>query len=287
MDSGTGVLQKIPIGVPSIDNRLRGGVRPGTTILAIGPFGTGYHEFLRTAAIMHGNWQAESGLFDLEYGTVGESVLRPSQVRYITVNDAAKTFRRHIHDLADEDVAYPALDQIDVRSLSAEIADLGPMQPSAEGGFEYRSAEERPSDEYEQIFQRFDDLVDGVPGEVVFVDAISDFLPITAKFLDPIDLYFISQTLCHVAAESNSILIAAADRDLLSQKEAALLRRTFEAVLDFDWFGRGSQQRRMMTVTKFPEFWRETEADEHVTFNLEIDREHFGISKVKKIPLGR
>jgi hypothetical protein len=140
MKSETGVLQKIPTGVPSIDNRLRGGVRPGTTILAIGPFGTGYHEFLRTAAIMHGNWQAESGLFDLEYGSVGESVLRPSQVRYISVNDSEKKFRRYVHDLADENVAYPALEQIDVRSLSAEIAELGPIKPSAEGGFEYKSA---------------------------------------------------------------------------------------------------------------------------------------------------
>jgi archaellum biogenesis ATPase FlaH len=270
-----------------MDKRLRGGVRPGTTLLAIGPFGTGYREFLRTAAIMHGNWQAGTDLFDLEYGTVPEAVRQPSQVRYISVNDSEKTFRRHVHDLAADDLAYPALEEIKISSLAADMAELGPIKPSADRGFEYRSDHEQGGDDYERVFRRFDDLIAGTPGEVVFVDSISDFFPVTAKFLDPVDIYFISQTLCHVAAESNSVLIAGADAEVLGQKEAGLLRRAFEAVLDFGWFGQGSLQRRVMTVTKFPEFWRESDADDQVTFDLEIDREHFGISKIKKIPAGR
>lgn len=282
-----GTLPKIPVGVPSLDKRLRGGVRPGTTLLATGPFGTGYHEFLRTAAIMHGNWQAGTDLFDLEYGSVPEAVRRPSQVRYVLVNDSETAFRRHVHDLAADDVAYPALEEIEITSLAADVAELGPIKPSAGRGFEYSSDNEQDGDVYERVFRRFDDLITGTPGEVVFVDSISDFFPITAKFLDPVDIYFISQTLCHVVAESNSVLVAGADAEVLGQNEVALLKRAFEAVLDFGWFGQGSLQRRVMTVTKFPEFWRENETDDQVTFDIEIDRERFGISQIKKIPAGR
>jgi archaellum biogenesis ATPase FlaH len=274
---------KIPIGVPSFDTRLRGGIRPGTSILAIGPTGAGYHEFLRTAAIMHGNWQAESGLFELEYAEVPEAVRKPSQVRYITINDSQKTFRRHIHDLADDDIAYPALEHIEVSSLAEEMANLGPIKPAGEGGFEYTRKTELSNEYYEQVFRRLDDLIEAKPGEVVFVDSLSDFVPIITKFFEPGDLYFISQTLCYLAARSNSILIAAADANLIRPTRQGLLERSFEAVLDFGWFGDGLQQRRTLTISKFPEFWRETDTEGRVNFDLEIDRDRFGISQVEKI----
>lgn len=275
---------KIPLGVPSIDNRLHGGVRPGTSILAMGPYGTGYHEFLRTAAVMHGNWQAESGLFELEYGSVPETVRQPSQVRYILINDTETAFRRHIHDIADDDVAYPALENITVTSIASEVAEVGAITPSEEGGFRYKSEAERTSSEYEEVFERFDDLIEGEPDEFVIVDSITDFGPLTEKFLDPVDIYFLAQTLCHVVSESGSVLLAGGDGEVLGQKRRALLKRSFESVLSFDWFGEGMRKRRTMSVSKFPEFWREVGADERVTFDLDIDREHFGISKISKIP---
>ncbi|WP_147441169.1 hypothetical protein [Halorubrum sp. Atlit-26R] len=283
--TGDTSTSKIPIGVPSIDSRLRGGIRPGTTLLAMGPFGTGHHEFLRTIAILHGNWQAESDLFELAYGEVSNNVRQPSQVRYLSINDSETRFQRNLHDTGSSEWVDTALEHISFHSLANDVADLGPVKPAEKGtGFTYESKEERPSDKYQQVFRRFDDLIEEVPGEIAIVDSISDFLPITSKFLDPMDLYFISQTLCHVAAESNSILIAGADSELLTERERALLKRTFEGVLNFGWFGQGSQQRRTMTVTKFPEFWREADPNGRVTFDLDIDRDRFGISSTEKIP---
>lgn len=287
MDQPTGTNSqraKTPVGIPSFDNRLRGGVRPGTSILAIGPTGAGYHEFLRSAAIMHGNWQAESGLFNLTYDDLPESVHQPSQVRYITVNDSEKTFRRHIHDLADDEFAYPALEHITVHSLAEEMANLGPIKPGAGGGFKYKSKTDQSTEYYEQVFRRFDDLIEAKPGEIVFIDSLSDFVPIIWKFFKPGDLYFIAQTLCYLVAESNSILIAASDANLIGQQRQGLLERSFEAVLEFGWFGEGLQQRRTLTVSKFPEFWRETDTEGRVNFDLEFNRDRFGISEIEKIP---
>lgn len=275
---------KIPLGIPSIDARLHGGVRPGTTLLAMGPFGSGYREFLRTAAILHGNWQAESGLFELEYGDVEASVRRPTQVRYVALNETDEAFRRHVHDLADDDVVYPALDHVTVESLAAEMAELGPMRPSSETGFEYVSKGKQSGDQYERLFEKFDDLIGDTENEIVIIDSISDFLPVTSKFLDPVDLYFVSQTLCHVVSNSDSVLIAGADADILDRRNRALLMRSFEATLEFGWFGEGMQKRRTLTVTDFPEFWRESDEDDVVTFDLKIDRDRFGISNIKKIP---
>ncbi|WP_276257338.1 RAD55 family ATPase [Haloglomus litoreum] len=277
---------KVPIGIPSIDRRLNGGVRKGTTLLVTGPFGTGYQEFLRTAAVLHGNWQTESGLFELEYGEVPATVTRPSQIRYIALNDTETAFRRHIHDIAANDIAYPALEGIEFHSISASIAELGPITPE-DGGFRHKTAEERMSDAYQSVFEEFDQLIEGISDEIVIIESLSDFFPVTAKFLDPADIYFIAQTLCHVVSESDSVLIAGADEELLQHNEAGLLKRSFEGVLDFGWLGEGTARRRTMTVTKFPEFWRESNDDETTMFDLDIDRERFGISSVKKIPPSR
>jgi hypothetical protein len=275
---------KIPIGIPSFDNRLRGGIRPGTSILAIGPTGAGQHEFLRSAAIMHGNWQAESGLFDLTYDEVPEAVRQPSEVRYITVNDSKSAFRRNMHDLADDEFVYPALEHINVLSLAEEMANLGPIKPGAGGGFEYRPRSDQSTEGYEQVFRRFDDLIEAEPGEMVFIDSLTDFVPLIWKFFDPGDLYFIAQTLCYVVSKSDSVLIAAGDANLVGQQRQGLLERSFEAVLDFGWFGEGLRQRRTLTVSKFPEFWRETDTNGRINFDLEFNRNKFGISEIEKIP---
>ncbi|MFW5900191.1 MAG: RAD55 family ATPase [Halodesulfurarchaeum sp.] len=275
---------KIPIGVPSFDKRLRGGIRPGTSILTIGPTGAGYHEFLRSAAIMHGNWQADSGLFELTYDDVPEAVRQPSEVRYITINDSVNTFRRHIHDLAADEFAYPALEHINVLSLAEEMADLGPIKPGVDSGFEYKSKTDQSTEHYERIFRRFDDLIEAKPGELVFIDSLTDFVPVIWKFFKPGDLYFIAQTLCYLVAKSRGILIAAGDANLITKQRQGLLERSFEAVLDFGWFGEGLQQRRTLTVSKFPEFWRETDTKGRVNFDLEIDRDRFGIFEIEKIP---
>jgi hypothetical protein len=275
---------KIPIGIPSFDNRLRGGIRPGTSILAIGPTGAGQHEFLRSAAIMHGNWQAESGLFDLTYDEVPEAVRQPSEVRYITVNDSKSAFRRNMHDLADDEFVYPALEHINVLSLAEEMANLGPIKPGTGGGFEYRPRSDQSTEGYEQVFRRFDDLIEAEPGEMVFIDSLTDFVPLIWKFFDPGDLYFIAQTLCYVVSKSDSVLIAAGDANLVGQQRQGLLERSFEAVLDFGWFGEGLRQRRTLTVSKFPEFWRETDTNGRINFDLEFNRNKFGISEIEKIP---
>lgn len=279
--------RKIPIGIPSFDNRLEGGIHPGTSMLAIGPTGSGYNEFLRSAAIMHGNWQAESGLFEQTYDDVPEAVQKPSEVRYITVSNSENTFRRRVHDLADDEFAYPALEHINVLSLAEEMATLGPIEPGVDRGIEYNSKADQSAGDYERLLRRFDDLVEAEPGEIVFIDSLTDFVPLVWKFFSPGDLYFVAQTLCYVAAKSDSILIAAGDTGVVTDQRQGLFERSFEAVLNFGWFGEGLRQRRTLTVSKFPEFWRETDTKGRVNFDLEMDRGRFGISEVNKIPPSR
>lgn len=275
---------KIPVGIPSVDRQLRGGVRPGTTLLLTGPEGAGQAEFIRTAAVMHGNWQAGSGLFDLEYDGPDERVVKPSQVRYVSMNDSSEQFRRNVHDIANSEWVEPALDNLVHRSLAKEVADLGPIQPSDdERHLAYASDGTWARREYERVFRALDVVIQNEPGEVVLLDAISDFLPITARFLDPVDTYFIAQTLCYLTAATDSVLVAVASTDMLTDREVGMFRRAFEAVLDFDWFGEGTLQSRTMSVTKFPEFWHESDTEGRVTFDLDIDRDHFGISRTQKI----
>ncbi|WP_121577867.1 hypothetical protein [Haloarcula sp. Atlit-47R] len=145
------------------------------------------------------------------------------------------------------------------------------MKPGAGGGFEYKSKTDQSTEQYQHVFRRFDDLIETKPGEVVFVDSLTDFVPVIWKFFEPGDLYFSAQTICYIVAESNSILIAAGDADFISAQRQGLLERSFEAVLDFGWFGEGLRQRRTLTVSNF---------------DLVIDRDRFVISEIETIPPG-
>ena len=275
---------KIPLGVPSLDSRLKGGVRPGTTILASGKPGTGYRAFLWTAAVLHGNWQAGTDLFELAYDEIPGSVRQPAQVRFISVVDSETVVKQHLRDTADDDAAAAAIGALSFRSLSEELAELGVLKPSQNGGFEYTTVADRSIEAYDRMFNRFDDLIEAVPGEVIILESLSDFLPVVEPFADTADLFFIAQTLCHVIAESDSILIAGANTEALSKTEEGHLKRPFEGVFDFDWFGEGPRRRPTMSVAKFPEFRREAGTDGRSFFDLTINRDRFGISRTEKIP---
>lgn len=277
----------VPLGIPGLDRRLDGGIRAGSSLLVIGSFGSGYREFLKTAAVIHGNWQAESGLFDLEYDWQTDSLHRPSEVRYMAITESESRLHRSLANVADSEWVRPAIEHLTCSNLADEYATLGPVKPSSSVHMEYKYEDGSVGDaaEFQQFFRAFgQEIVESMSDELVLVDAISDFLPVSRKYLDWTDLYFISQTLNYIVSASDSVLIAAADADILDQREQALLRRTFDNVLDFEWFGEGTQRRRAMAVTKFPRFWRETGSEDRVLFDVELDRGYFGISDVKKIP---
>lgn len=276
----------VPLGVPGLDRRLGGGIPQGTSLLVIGSFGSGYREFLRTAAIMHGNWQAESGLFDLEYGEQAESLHQPAEVRYFSITESETGVHRGLSNTADSEWVGPAIERITCSCFAEEFAELGPVKLSS-GVLEYKDGT-GDANEFRQFFRDFgESLLESRSDSFLILDAISDFLPVALKYLDWADLYFISQTLNQFISSSTNILIAGADVDILDRREQALLRRTFENVLDFEWFGEGDRRRRAMSVTRFPRFCRQTGIEQRTMFDVDLDRGYFGLSDMEKIPSAR
>jgi len=278
-------LQKIPIGIPDLDENLNGGVRPGTNILPIGPVGTGAMEFARSCAIMHGAWQAESDLFELEYGDVARTLDRPNGVRYYSLTDDSERLRHQMEALADPQVVETALDHVSVHSFADAVADLGSIRVAADGRFEYGDPGSRGVNPYQAFLRAFGDhLSADLSNEVVILDSITDLVPMMNRYLSATDLYFTAQTVCYHFESSDSILIAPANSDFLTRKERAYIERPFETVLHCDWFGAGGHRRRSIELSKFPEYWTENPETERVVFDVTIDRNQFGISSVEKIP---
>jgi len=274
---------KIPVGIPDLDRDLNGGVSPGATILPIGPMGTGPTEFARSAAIMHGNWQAESELFELEYGDLDPGVTRPANVRYYSVVDSPARLRLQMEELADPEWVETALANITVHSLADAVADLGSIRVTPEGSFAYGEATD--DNPYQAFLRAFGDRLTGdLSNDLVIVDSITDFVPMMHRYLSPTDLFFTAQTLCHRIEASDSVLLSPATAEFLSGQERAFVERPFDTVLRCDWFGEGSRQRRTIELTKFPEYWIENPTAERVVFDVALDRDRFGISTVEKIP---
>lgn len=280
--------RKIPVGIPDLDFQLRGGVPPGTVLLTIGPTGTGVEEFMYSAAVMHGNWQADSDLFELAYDRVEADLHQPNQVHYVSLGGPESQLRQSLDSMAEREWVEHAIDNIAIHDLASPLTELGPVRIRNDGELEYRETGGDVQNPYQGFLRSFGDaLVGQLTNSVVFLDQITDLLPLVYKYLDWPDLFFILQTLCYRVAKSNSILIAGANDEFLSRRERALAIRSFNSVLTFDWFGEGGEQRRTIEITKFPEYWRENPAEDRVIFDVEIDRDEFGISSVEKIPPSR
>jgi archaellum biogenesis ATPase FlaH len=286
-DSGAAAT-KIPLGIPDLDRRLRGGVSPGTSVLAIGPVGTGYNEFVDTAAVMHGNWLDDSGLFDLEYDAHLSAMHRPSAVNYLSLTQTVDRVRADIRRLVEDDWEEPAFNQIRFDSLADSVADLGPVRVDGSGSFAYGQPAGEQSEAYQAFMRQFgNDISAAIDDSVVVIDALSNVIPIIHKYLDWSDTYFVVQTLCHMVATSDSLLLASADADVCSDRERALLKELFDVVLEFGWFGDGIEQRRTLRITKFPEYQQHNPDEGRVVFDVKIDRGYFGVSSVEKIPPSR
>lgn len=286
-DSATETRQvsKIPLGIPDLDKDLNGGVRPGATILPIGPVGTGATEFARSCAIMHGNWQADSELFELEYNSFDQSLTRPKHVRYYSVTDETARLRLQMEALANPDVVETALEHVSVHSFADAVAELGSIRVTPQGGFEYGERKQGVENPYQEFLRIFDDhFATDLSNEVIIVDSLTDFLPMMYRYLSPTDLYFTAQTLCHRIESSDSVLIAPANSEFLIQTEQAFVERPFDTVLRCNWFGEGGQRRRTIEMSEFPEYLIENPGAERVVFDVTLDRDQFGVSSVEKIP---
>ncbi|MFW5938669.1 MAG: RAD55 family ATPase [Halanaeroarchaeum sp.] len=276
--------RKIPLGIPDLDTDLGGGVRPGTTILPIGPVGSGPSEFAHSCAIMHGNWQADSELFDLEYRNFDRPLSRPDEVHYFSVVDRTDRFRGQLEAIADPRWVDVAFENITVHSLADELADLGIVRPTPEGRFEYEAYDGNVVPYKEFLYAFGDKFSESLSDGLVIVDSLSDFLPLMYRYLEPSDIFFAVQTITHSVESSNSILIAPADSSFYNRREQAFVERPFDVVLRSDWFGEGGNRRRMLELSKFPEFWVENPGTERVVYDVSLDRNQFGISDVQKIP---
>jgi archaellum biogenesis ATPase FlaH len=275
----------VPLGVPDLDRDLAGGVKPGTTVLPIGPVGSGPAEFAWSCAIMHGNWQTDSELFELEYRNFDQPLHRPDEVHYYSVVDRTDQLRTHLESIANPKWVDVALENITIHSLADELSDLGIVRPTQEGGFEYEAYDSGNVAPYKEFLYAFaDQFSESLTNELVIVDSLSDFLPLMYRYLKPSDLFFAVQTITHEVESSDSILIAPANSGFYNRREQAFVERPFEVVLRCDWFGQGGQRRRTLELSKFPEFWVENPGIERVVYDVTLERNQFGISSIEKLP---
>lgn len=281
-DTGT-YEARTPLGVPSLDQYLDGGVRPGTSVLAIGSFGAGYRELLQTAAIMHGNWKADTSLFHSEYGDYAETIRQPERIQYVSFNETTAQLKRTFTDIAHDEWVDEALEAISFAGFGDVISSLGSVTPTSDGTLAYQEGAGELMRDYQEFLREFGDwLFSELTRDVVIIDSFSDLIPVAYKYMDWTDLYFILQTVCSLIRDSDSILIAGADTGLLDEREQTFFKRTFGNVLEFEWIEGESQQKRGMTISNFPQLCCGAAIRNNQLFEVALDRESFGISELER-----
>lgn len=276
---------QIPLGVPFLDRRLDGGVRPGTSVLSIGPFGSGYCALLQTAAIMHGHWKANTSRFHSEYGEYAETLRPPERIRYVSFNETTAQIEQKTADIVHDEWMDEALEEVSFAGFGDVMAGLGSVTPTSDGTLTYQDGAGELMRDYREFLRKFGDwLFTELTREVIIIDSLSDLIPVAYKYMDWTDLYFITQTVCNLIHDSESILIAGVDAGFLDEREETFFKRTFGNVLEFEWLETSTPKKRGMTVSNFSQLSLGAGVGINQLFGVEIDGGAIGISELDRTP---
>ena len=263
---------RFPIGVPDLDRLLGGGVTAGESILTLGEPGAGHRTFLYTAAMVHGAWQSEAEIFDLEYGDLAADLTKPDTVHYVSLTMSHDRFRHELrHTLGDEWVE-AGLDGIEFTSFADGYTSLAPLNG-------------HDTDNYRAFFDRINDFFEREVGrDVVFFDSFSNLVPIVHKFASWEDMWLVLDLRRILNHREGTVTITHADVGALTERGFGFTTSTVDAILRFSWESAGTQRYRVLTVEKFRELMSRAGDDIWRKFDISIDPSGVGIHSIKKIP---
>ncbi len=284
--------ERVPLGVPDLDIRLGGGVLPGYSVLSMGGIGTGYREFIFTAAAVHGSHQLGSIIPDSVDVYQQSSAHRwPDDVCYLSLTQTEAQFKRELLHVIESSWAEIALDGLTFHSVVDEflslstIAQLTQTEPG-DGPLATPVDPEISDADYRQFLRTIGDmLLDRPEHSFIIIDGMTELLSALTKTFDWQEMFFVLAALRKTIVERNTVLLTPVERSLLTGREYSVLVNSFDGVLEFRWDRANHTRRRLMTMQKFRELLATAGEDELAQFELDLEWGGVGIKKIRKIPV--
>jgi len=277
-------MERLPLGVARIDNILRGGAPPGSTLLAAGESGAGGREFAHTAAVMNALSDADPDLFDLYYGDLHERSVVPPEIHYVSFTADSDEIAREMGHTMDGKMVEVASERIHFRDLSPEYFQLSPIPREWYMG-EAQTIEDLGKDQTtDDVLGALGDyLNENAAGNLVVIDSISDLIGAMGENVEWSDITTLIRGLTKASHNWDGLIILIVNRDTLSPTEFGQLMDAAEGTFEFSWESGGSQRARTMVVRQFRGVLSQLEAENIVRFETEIHEGGFDVSDVRKI----
>ena len=272
------------MGVARIDNILRGGAPPGSTLLAAGESGAGAREFAHTAAVMNALSDTAPDLFDLYYGDLHERSIVPPEIHYLSFTADGDEITREIEHTMDEDVVEAAAERIQFRDLSPEYFQLSPIPREWYMGEAQTIEDLGKAEGTDDVLGALGDyLNENAAGNLVVIDSISDLVGAVGEDVEWSDITTLIRGLTKASHNWDGLIIMLVNRDTLTRTQFGQLMDASEGTFEFSWESGGSQRARTMVVRQFRGVLSQLEAENIVRFETEIHEGGFDVSDVRKI----
>ena len=277
-------MQRIPFGIARLDSIIDGGAPPGSVVVLAGEAGAGAREFLYTSAVMNALAHADEALFELHYGSIGESASLPEAIHYVSFTESARDLRRELSQVIAEDVLEAGLPAISFRDLSASYFQLSPVPRSWYLGRSQRITDLGKRQDRRDTFESLGDyLDDNAAGNLVLIDSLSDLVSISGEERGWNDIAMLVKGLRRAARSWGGLILLLVDREGVPDHDFGVLMGSADGTFVFEWESGGNELVRTMVVREFRGVLPEIEEEDIVRFETEIHDAGFDISDVRKI----
>jgi len=244
-------------GIPTLDSVLKGGVPVGSIVLLLGEEGAGAREFAFTSIARISNLQRATDELEVASGVDPAQVRIPAQEAYFTMSRSKADVEMEMVASFDRNLTEAFCDHVHVFDFS----------------YSYFKQANLPKDWYERLERitppgfevyRDDHYVDDgtslamvdvleqrTQDGVVYVDSLTDLI-INNKF-EIRDVMMFMQAIRRMVSEWGGVIFFLLRKGALQERDEALLKDCFDAVIVFEWFKstKTHARQRLMHFEKF------------------------------------
>jgi KaiC/GvpD/RAD55 family RecA-like ATPase len=278
-------MNRIPFGVSQLDQRIGGGMPPGSVVLLAGEAGAGAREFCYTSAVMNGLGIAEPDTFDLQYGSLRGSAALPEEIHYVSFTASRDDLTEEMAFTIEEDLVAGGLEAVSFTDLSPEYFQMSPVPQEWYAGTHATLAELGNDTERDNPVAAVAAYIEEHAADnLIIVDSLTDLIGLREEAgVAWDDVIYLLKGLRKAARDWRGAVLLLVSSDTLSEERLGDLMSSVDGTMSFEWASGGNDLSRTLIVREFRGVLSRLEEEEIVRFETEIHEAGYDITNVRKI----
>lgn len=274
---------KIPLGLPTLDSVLKGGIPSGSSVLLSGEVGAGAREFAYTSAAMVSMAKTDPEMFRVYTDADTEIDSVPSGVHYVSFIRGEKAVNDEMRSVLDDEMYESLSSNLVFEDFSSEYFrnTVVPRSWVDEELADLRSLGQTSED---SLLSSFADYLDeNASGNIVVIDSLTSLVRSSRHKLDWGEILVMLAGLQRAAKRWNGLIFAVLDKDALESRKHQEIASIFDGIFHFDWVEGDTERQRMMYIGALRGAMGGMTGHEDDKYETEVTEEGFEISNIRKI----